>query len=123
MAVFLCRDLEVELAVPRTNPAGLAERVAVLVNPIEDDVARTDGHGYIVSSRASLLQTRSPRAEQFAVLLEMFKVRVLEERVLQILACLSHVGHQVSCQPQGLRRVRPHTDRSNLHVLDERERR
>ena len=58
-----------------------------------------------------------------AVLLEMFKVRVLEEQVLQILVCLSHVGHQVTCQPQGLRRVRPHTARNNLHVLGERERR
>ncbi len=39
MAVLFCRDLEVELAVLGMNPASLGQRVAVLVDPIEDDVA------------------------------------------------------------------------------------
>ena len=39
MAVLLGRNLEVELVILRTNPARLGQRVAVLVNPVEDDVA------------------------------------------------------------------------------------
>ena len=44
MACLDRRNLDVELAVPRTNSAILSDAVAVVVNPIEDDVARTDGH-------------------------------------------------------------------------------
>ncbi len=39
MAALLCRDLEVELVLLRTNPASLRQRVAVLENPLEDDGA------------------------------------------------------------------------------------
>ena len=42
---------------------------------------------------------------------------------LQSRDCLSYLGHQISQQPQDSWRGRSHTARSNLHVLDERERR
>ena len=60
MAVLFCRDLEVELVILRTNPAGLGQRVAVLVGLCYSRVSSAGAEDIVVLSGGKLLVIMSP---------------------------------------------------------------